>query len=33
METLTDQDYARAAKQLGCEEAAIRAVAEVESSG
>lgn len=33
MKTLTDQDYMRAAKQLGCDEPAIRAVAEVESAG
>lgn len=31
--SLTDADFARAAKELGCEEAAIRAVAEVESAG
>ena len=33
MKTLTDKDFARAAKHLNCEDAAIRAVAEVESSG
>ena len=33
MKTLTAQDYARAARHLGCEEAAIRAVVAVESSG
>lgn len=31
--TLTEQDYQRAAKALGCEVAAIKAVAEVESTG
>jgi N-acetylmuramidase-like protein len=31
--TLTDQDFARAAKELNVEEAAIRAVAEVEAAG
>ena len=30
---LTDADFARAAKALGCDDAAIRAVAEVESFG
>lgn len=30
---LTDADFARAAKELNCDEAAIRAVAEVESPG
>jgi hypothetical protein len=32
-EKLTEQDYQRAAKALGCEVAAIKAVAEVESTG
>lgn len=31
--TLTDADFARAAKELNCEVAAIRAVAEVEAAG
>jgi hypothetical protein len=31
--TLTDEDFARAAKELNVEEAAIRAVAEVEAAG
>lgn len=31
MKTLTEQDYINAAKELGCEVAAIKAVAEVES--
>jgi hypothetical protein len=31
--TLTDEDFARAAKTLNCDVAAIRAVAEVESAG
>lgn len=33
MKTLTEQDYARAAEQLDCQVAVIRAVAEVESPG
>lgn len=33
MKTLTENDYINAAKELGCEVAAIKAVAEVESSG
>lgn len=33
MKTLTEQDYINAAKELGCEVAAIKAVAEVESRG
>jgi hypothetical protein len=33
MKTLTEQDYINAAKDLGCEVAAIKAVAEVESRG
>ncbi|MCT8340489.1 N-acetylmuramidase family protein [Flavobacteriaceae bacterium TK19130] len=33
MKPLTQKDYADAAKKLGCETAAIRAVAEVESQG
>lgn len=33
MKTLTEQDYINAAKELGCEVAAIKAVAEVESMG
>jgi hypothetical protein len=31
--TLTDEDFARAAKELNVEEAAVRAVAEVEAAG
>jgi len=33
MKTLTEQDYINAAKELNCEVAAIKAVAEVESRG
>lgn len=33
MKTLTEQGYIDAAKELGCEVAAIKAVAEVESRG
>ena len=33
MRTITDADYRRAARTLGCEVAAIKAVAEVESRG
>lgn len=33
MKTLTEQDYINAAKELGCEVAAIKAVADVESRG
>ena len=33
MKTLTEQDYINAAKELNCEVAAIKAVAEVESKG
>lgn len=33
MKTLTEQDYINAAKELGCEVAAIKAVSEVESRG